>query len=761
MIPILVIAVPILLAGVFSPDDRISAAEPPTSISRIAERHATEDAEIDSTQDPLERVDRRLDAAASSFQTDLPARIRTRLFWTPLDPTLVVKAESALARVRGLIDDSLTDLLLVDRPGRDRRVARAAAIEAAAALLEGRLRRSTIAKSKAEIQRIHRELGDVVERTSELDGPVLLILATAAATAGEDRPARSAATLLGRAAATPRGIDAVEFELVRRLNDAGGVDADRQVTIAGMMIREPRPPADRLLIAAILLEARRQTGGPDSRLGHLTLLDALTAPDTDATDRPRLTRGLAGIAADAVDPSAAIESISPLAALGHSMRSGKAGDPSAALRFATRACQTNIVDIAAEAQLERANLLLRSGDRVGAMNALVVLCRKAPSHPSAERGATIAARLAASGSSDADHARVVDQLVKIMPSHPERDDWMISVGDRAARIGDEATARAAWSSIDDHSELGPQTLVRLAGLRNPGVDDVTMLQRLEMIDDELSNDPFHPLRLAADIARVRLLLRLDRNTSAADVAVRWLEFENIPVDSRLDVAALCIAALQRSGREAEAATFFENLQTIDASLAERLTRKERETAVSDVIAAIDEDDLVTATRIARGLISITPDATVGSDWIDAADSATLLDWSWLFAAADRPEDASRLLRRILADRPDAADALMLEAILQGGRLSMRPDSTRPRSDPARAEAALRTLARITAGTGRNEQIWWRCEIERLEILHLLGRSLDRIAPRIDRLRAEHGDLGSEAFRGRFNRLRTRLNQSTR
>ena len=57
MIPILVIAVPILLAGVFSPDDRISAAEPPTSISRIAERHATEDAEIDSTQDPLERVD--------------------------------------------------------------------------------------------------------------------------------------------------------------------------------------------------------------------------------------------------------------------------------------------------------------------------------------------------------------------------------------------------------------------------------------------------------------------------------------------------------------------------------------------------------------------------------------------------------------------------------------------------------------------------------------------------------------------------------
>ncbi len=756
MFPILVIAAPMLLAGMFRPDDGVSAGEPPTPISKTAERRTTEDAEIEATPDPIARVDRRLDAAAIAFRADLTPRVRTRLFWTPLDPTLVSNARSVLARVRGLIDDSLADLLLAEGPGRDRRLARAAAIEAAAAVFEVRLRGLTIAQSKAAIQRIHRELDDAVERTSEVDGPVLLVLAAAAAIAAEERPERSAATLLGRAAAAPRGIDAIEFELVRRLNDSGGVDADRRASIANAMIREPRSPADRLLIAAILLEARRQTEGPDSRLGHLTLLDALTAPDTDATDRPRLTRGLAGIAADAVDPSAAIESISPLAALGHSMRSGKAGDSSAALRFATRACQTRIVDIAAEAQLERANLLLRSGDRVGAMNALVDLCREAPTHPSAERGATIAARLAASGSSDADHARVVTQLVKIMPSHPERDDWTITVGDRAARNGDDATARAAWSSIDDQSRLGPKAMVRLAGLRNSGVDDATMLRRLEMIDEKLSDDPFHPLRLAADIARVRLLLRLDRNTSAAEIAVRWLDFENIPADSRLDVAGLCIAALQRSGREAEAAAFFENLQTIDAALADRLTRKERDAAVSGVIAAIDEDDLVAATRIARRLISITPGAIGGSDSIGVADSATLLDWSWLFAAANRPEDASRLLKRILDERPDAADALMLEAILQGGRLS-----TRPQDDPARAEAALRTLARITAGTNRSEQIWWRCEIERLEILHQLGRSLDRIAPRIDRLRAERRDLGSEAFRDRFDRLRTRLNQSTR
>jgi hypothetical protein len=56
-------------------------------------------------------------------------------------------------------------------------------------------------------------------------------------------------------------------------------------------------------------------------------------------------------------------------------------------------------------------------------------------------------------------------------------------------------------------------------------------------------------------------------------------------------------------------------------------------------------------------------------------------------------------------------------------------------------------------------MWWRCEIERLEILYLLERSLDRIGPRIDRLRAERGDLGSEALRRRFDRLRARLSES--
>ena len=177
--------------------------------------------------------------------------------------------------------------------------------------------------------------------------------------------------------------------------------------------------------------------------------------------------------------------------------------------------------------------------------------------------------------------------------------------------------------------------------------------------------------------------------------------------------------------------------------------------------AIDGDDRATASRIARQLISITPGAGVGVDWLDAKDPATLMEWSWLFAAANRPADASVLLERVLADRSDASDGLMLQAFLQGGRLSTPPDAKRLPIEPERAEAALRTLSRITAGTSRDERMWWRCEIERLELLYLLNRSIDRIGPRIDRLRAERQSLGSEPLRGRFDRLRSQVQRPRR
>ena len=189
MTPHFIIALPLFLVGILA-QGMSTPLDPPSdltsdSASASAERRSIEDATIRSTSDPIDRVDLRLDAAALAFGEDLSSRTRTRLAWTPLNPTLAAKAKTVLTRIQTLIDDSLADLLLSKGPGRDRRLARAAAIEAAASLLDAQLRRMTVRDLRATVQRIHRDLDDAVERTSNLNGAILMALAKAAATAEE------------------------------------------------------------------------------------------------------------------------------------------------------------------------------------------------------------------------------------------------------------------------------------------------------------------------------------------------------------------------------------------------------------------------------------------------------------------------------------------------------------------------------------------------------------------------------------------------
>ena len=123
--------------------------------------------------------------------------------------------------------------------------------------------------------------------------------------------------------------------------------------------------------------------------------------------------------------------------------------------------------------------------------------------------------------------------------------------------------------------------------------------------------------------------------------------------------------------------------------------------------------------------------------------------------------AGARLDRILLGNPDAIEPLALQAILLGGRLATAPDASRTVPTEADAAAAIRILTRIVRGTTPADPIWWRCEIERLELLQLLGRNLDRIGPRIDRLRAERPDFGGDAFQRRFERLRGLVSVETR
>ena len=92
MLSNLIITLPLVLAGIIARGMETPWGPPSAS----AERRTIEDAAIVSTQDPIERVDQRLDAAMVAFREDLSARVRTRLLWTPLDPTLVTDADAVV-----------------------------------------------------------------------------------------------------------------------------------------------------------------------------------------------------------------------------------------------------------------------------------------------------------------------------------------------------------------------------------------------------------------------------------------------------------------------------------------------------------------------------------------------------------------------------------------------------------------------------------------------------------------------------------------
>jgi hypothetical protein len=128
---------------------------------------------------------------------------------------------------------------------------------------------------------------------------------------------------------------------------------------------------------------------------------------------------------------------------------------------------------------------------------------------------------------------------------------------------------------------------------------------------------------------------------------------------------------------------------------------------------------------------------------------------WLLAAAGRTAEARSLADAVVAAHPAGLEGLHLQAVLQGGRLETT-GRTRAAPSETEAAAAVRTLSRINAGSGRGSRWWWRSEIEKLEILAALDRDLAKIDARLERLETEFRNLGGPAFERRARSLRASL-----
>jgi hypothetical protein len=68
----------------------------------------------------------------------------------------------------------------------------------------------------------------------------------------------------------------------------------------------------------------------------------------------------------------------------------------------------------------------------------------------------------------------------------------------------------------------------------------------------------------------------------------------------------------------------------------------------------------------------------------------------------------------------------------------------------------RRLGRGEPGSLAPENVWWQAQLRQLLILEKVGRSLDRIGPRIERLRLVDRELGGPRFKEQFETLVGRL-----
>ena len=763
----------IVVGSVFSPgtvDALGSQVEEPKS---DPPRRLAEDREIESAPDDVRRADARLAAASAALRLDIPPRLRARLWWSIVEENEASTGREAAGRADRLATATYADLLTSKAPATDRLRAAATTIGATARRLASRSDRPSEGDRVQSLAALQREVGDAVDRTGDIDGPTLLIL-SAATLASDPSNIERARELHRRASTRPEGIDAIEYEFIAELiksPDRGGITPAARIRATDRLLSQARPPADRLLLGAMQLQARLDAGESDSAAVDATRRATIPNRGVAAIDRVRLLRGVADLAATATRDRDVFE-LPALAALGRLAPAMAAADPAtwkdpSVQALISRAASSTNPEIQAELMLDMATLAMLAGETLTSREVLLKMLETMPSHPKAAVVGDLVVRLAEATEDDEIIRQATGRTLKVLPDHAGRDRWLMNRARRAMLRGDLEEAKSSWRSIPESSDVFPEADLRLLELdvpsmldadRDPGMDEV--LQRLDRIDARVPGGSNEPLRIEIDILRMRFLSRMARTTEAGDVAERHLDLQSIPPALRIPLVEAGAPALERVGRRGTAAAMLEELERLQPGASNTIATNMLRNVFQTTMEAIDRDDVETARNIAGEALLATPvdvDPLVSSTRRDPTD---LIGIAWILAADGRRDDALRLVDSIIVNHPAAIEALYVRATILGGRLEKQG---RIRSAPKLEHAgqAMRDLRRIIAGSGRGSRWWWRAELEQLEMLVALGRDLDSIEIRLDRLRKEFPKLGSPAFRRRVNALTPAIAEARR
>ncbi|MCP4837350.1 MAG: hypothetical protein GY895_21600 [Phycisphaera sp.] len=737
------------------------------------DRRVQEDRRIEAAKDKVERAEARLAAASASMRLDLSPRLRTRLWWTRVDEPTAAIGRKAGTRADSLASTTFAELLSSKSPAADRLRAGATTIGATGRLLRDQLETTSSGDRLKRLAAYQREIGDAVDRTSEIDGPTLLVL-SAATLAADPGDTNRALELYRRAGTLPEGIDAIEYEFLGTLIEGeagGGVAPAARIRATDRMLSRPRAAADRLLLGAIQLQARLEAGESPTAAIDATRRATIPARGLSATDRVLLLRGVANLAATSV-PDTPIANLPPLAALGRLAPRVAAADPASwrdaeVQALVARAGTSTVPEVRAEILLDTAALAMRAGDVTTAREVLLEMIETLPTHPKAMTAGDLGVRLAMASGDDAIIREASSRTLRALPDHPGRDEWLLDRANRAITRGDVDEARAAWQAIPTNADASIEARVRLVEVDLDAVigrtDDAAVertLERLAEIDPRLSAERDAPLRIEVDVMKIRLLTRLDRTSEAANIAAGYGDLDGVPEALQVRLVSASAPALQLTGRGEEAEAMLAALERARPGASNAIAARMLNGIFDSMIDAIDRDDREAARSKASTALAST---TIDVDFLASSaerDPNGLVGTAWLLAVDGRTADAMRLAEAILASRPSTTEALYLRAVILGSRLQGRGGA---RIAPSIEDAgrAIKDLRRIIAGSPRGSSWWWRAQLEQMEILVSLGRDLDGIENRIERIRKEFPNLGGPAFKRRTNALSPAITEARR
>ncbi len=313
---------------------------------------------------------------------------------------------------------------------------------------------------------------------------------------------------------------------------------------------------------------------------------------------------------------------------------------------------------------------------------------------------------------------VLEAEAHLAVGRPERVLAVLGLGDGAGAASEPGPRPS--SASPPPPRLGPATIAEFDAAARPAAADLALRATLAIIaerPDAPVADPLAAIAAASPAAARRLVLELERRLDAL-----------IEADHPLDDPAR-VAAARRT------------VAPLAAGVAEWLRAVPPPGLADD--GAVDADD----------------DGGDGDD--DAAETLRRLR-AVAFRAVGRAELASGRHARA-AEWFDALGGLRASdpAVLLGAaecRLAAERaaiDAGHPVDADAFGEAmsAWRRLAGNRSAAG--ERRWWIAQLRMLEVLELVGRRTDTIAPRIQRLRLEDPELGGPGLKPAFEALAAR------